>query len=201
MRELPDFSETDAALAGARRVSGRIERKSAAGGRRTGVVDRPVDNLAASSAGANVFRSHDVLVIFRGDAGAIDARAETGGGDVIDPGIDVGFLLGQHASALLLIKEDDGMRGKAFAAGGSNGSLSVGNADFLCVGDGFQFSVKASVEEDEESEACGFDGGAVAAPSVGAFAGRIVEPVASVGERLVESLQVGVSGVGVAVEA
>ena len=36
-------------------------------------------------------------IIFCGDARAVDASAESGGGNRVDPGVDVGFLLRQHA--------------------------------------------------------------------------------------------------------
>src|SRR5271170_3594109 len=88
LRELPYFREAYATLSWAWRVSGRIYRKSTAGCGRAGVVDRPVDNAAASSALANIFRGHDIAVIFRFDAGAIDAGTESGGDDTVDPGID-----------------------------------------------------------------------------------------------------------------
>ena len=195
--ELPDFGERNAAPGGACRVS----RKTAAGCGRAGVVDRPVDDVASARASADIFGGDDVAVVFRGDAGAVDAGAESRGRDAVDPGVDVSFLLGQHASALLLVEEDDGMRGKTFLAGGGCGGLRVGVANFLCVGDRFQFRVDAAVEEHEESEAGGFNGGAVAGPGIGVLAGRIVEPVAGVGEGLTQGFQVVVPGVGVAVEA
>jgi Fe-S cluster assembly iron-binding protein IscA len=44
---------------------------------------------------------------------------------------------------LLLIEKDDGVRGKAFAARGSDGGLRIGVAELGCVGDGFQFGVSA----------------------------------------------------------
>src|SRR5712691_2089071 len=117
LRELPDFGEGNAALRGIR----RMRRKNAAGRGRTRVIDRPVDDLASGGAVTNVFGSDHVAVIFCGHAGAVDAGAESGGTHGVNPGIDVGFLLGQHASALLLVEEDDGVRGKAFTVGGSGG--------------------------------------------------------------------------------
>jgi len=202
LRELPNVREADAAFGG----TWRRFRKSAAGRGRTRVIDRPVDDVvcgagALARVGANIFGGDDVVVIGRWDAGAVDARAESSGGNAIDPRVNVGFLLGQHASALLLVEEDDGVRGKAFAARGSGGGLCVGVAELACVGDGFQFGVEASVEEHEKTEARGFDGGAVSGPGVRFFAGRIVEPVAGVGESLVQGFEIGVAGVGVAVEA
>ena len=68
LRELPDFGEGNAALRGIRRMSGRIYWKRAAGCWRARIVDRPVNNLASSSGLPNIFRSNNVVVIFRGDA-------------------------------------------------------------------------------------------------------------------------------------
>src|ERR1700678_3381224 len=147
--ELPHISEADSALSGGWRVIGR---KCAAGSGRAGIVDRPVDDLARRGILANVFGGDDVAVIRGGDARAIDAGAESGGRDGVDPCVDVGFLLGQHASTLLLVEEDDRMRGKAFAVRGSGGGLRVSIAELRGAGNGFQFGrfklrIEASVEE------------------------------------------------------
>ena len=115
LRELPDFGESNTALSRAWRASGRIYRKRAAGRGRADIVDRPVNDLASGGALANVFGGNYVAVVSSGNAGAVNAGAESGGGDGVDPGVDVGFLLGQHASALLLVEEDDSGRGKALA--------------------------------------------------------------------------------------
>src|SRR3984957_1432964 len=197
LRELPDLGEANTAFAGAGWPLG----KSTARRRRARVVNRPVDDLPSAGALTNFFRGHDIAVVCSGDARAVDASAESGGGDAVDPGVDVRLLLGQHASTLLLVEEDNGLRGKAFPACGSRGSLRVGLAKLRGVGDRFQFAIEPAVKEPEESEAGGFDGGALAAPSVCSLAGRIIEPVAGIGKGLVQSFQVGVAGVGVAVEA
>lgn len=197
LRELPDLGEANTAFGGAGWPLG----KSTARRRRARVVNRPVDDLPSAGALTNVFRGHDIAVVCGGDARAVDASAESGGGDAVDPSVDVRLLLGQHASTLLLVEEDNGLRGKAFAVGGGRGSLRVGLAKLRGVGDQFQFSIEPSVEEDEESEPGGFDGGAVAGPGVRSLARRIIEPVAGVGERLMQGSQINVPGVGVAVEA
>src|SRR5258708_13690198 len=147
LRELPDFGEADGALGGA----WRRFRKRAAGRGWAGIVNCPVDDMASGSAVANVFGCNNVAVIFRGDAGAVDAGAESGGGDGIDPGVDVGLLLRQHAAALLLIEEDDGLRGKAFAAGSSCGGLGVGAPQFFGVSDGFHVGLHSPVDEPQDS--------------------------------------------------
>ena len=137
LRELPDFREPDAALGWAWRVSGRTYRKRAAGCGRAGVVDRPVNDLAASSAVANIFRGHYIAIVFRRNAGAVDASAEPRGGDAVNPRIDVGLLLGQHAAALFLVEKDDGFVWKAFAVGCCSGSLRIGVAELRGVGNRF----------------------------------------------------------------
>ena len=59
LRELPDLREVDAALDGI----GRMCRERTAGRWRTGVVDRPIDDLARTGPLANIFRRDYVLVI------------------------------------------------------------------------------------------------------------------------------------------
>ena len=201
LRVLPDLGEADTALYWAWGMSGRIYRKCTAGRGRAGIIDRPIDDLAASRILADIFRGDDIVVIFRCDPGAIDSGTESGGDHTVDPGVDISLLLWQHASALFLVEEDDGVRGKPFAAGGSGGGMRIGVAELRCASDRFQFCIEASIEEDEESEACGFNGSAVASPGVRLLAGRMVEPVAGVGESLVQGFQIGVAGVGIAVEA
>src|SRR5580658_1812314 len=131
LRELPDFGEGHATLG----RTGRVRRKGAAGRGRAGVVDRPIDDLASSGALANVFDSDNVIVVRSRDAGAVDAGAESAGSDGIHPGIDIRFLFGKHASALLLVEEDDGLHGETFLACGSGGSVRVGVAKSRCAGD------------------------------------------------------------------
>src|ERR1700684_2694391 len=201
LRVLPDLGEGDAAFGGAGRLRGRICRKRTSGGGWARIVDGPVDDVASGGVDTNIFRSHDVVVVRGGNAGAVDAGAESGGGDAIDPGVDVGLLFREHASTLLLVEEDNGLRGETFAARGGGGGLRVGLAEARGFRDGFQFGVEASVEEHEESEAGGFDDVAMAGPGIGLFAGRMVEPVAGVGERFVQGFEVCVAGVDVAVEA
>src|ERR1700734_614289 len=112
LRELPDFGEANAAVGWVLRARG----KNAARRGRACIVDRPVNDLPSTGALANIFRGHDVRIILIRDAGAVDAGAESGGCNAVDPGVDVGFLLGQHTSALLLVEEDDCACGKAFLA-------------------------------------------------------------------------------------
>src|SRR5208282_551416 len=197
LRELPDLSEANSALGGAGRTGWEVASRSG----RAGIVGDPISDVATGSVRANVFRSHNIAVIRSGDAGAVDTGAESGGRDRVDPGVDVSFLLGQHAPALLLIEEDDGLRRKAFAPRGSDGGLRVGVPKLGCVGNGFQFGVQTSVEEHEESEASGFDGGTMAGPGVRFLAGRIVEPVSRVRKSLPQDFQVRIAGISVAVEA
>lgn len=64
----------------------------------------------------------------------------------------------------------------------------------------FQLRIKTSVEEDEKPESGRFHGSAVAGPTVGIFAGGVIKPIASVCESLAQSLQIGVTGIVVAIE-
>ena len=149
----------------------------------------------------DVIGSHDIAVVTCGDTRTIDASAESGAGNGVHPGIDICLLLREHAPALLLIEKDDGSRGEAFAARGGRSGMRIGLTKHHRVRHSFEFSVQASVKEHEKPESGGFDGGAVATPAIRLFAGRIVEPVAGVGESLVQGFEVGVAGVGIAVEA
>src|SRR5438132_7324252 len=99
LRELPQFGEPNPALGGARRTL----RKTATGRGRTGIVDGPVHDAPASGILTYVFSRDDVPVICSSDTGAINPGPKSSSGDAVDPGIDVSLLLGQHASALLLI--------------------------------------------------------------------------------------------------
>ena len=160
-----------------------------------------VGETPSASVLTNVFGGDDVVVVFCGNAGAVNAGAESRGCNAIDPRENIGFLLGEHASALLLVEEDDRLFGESLTACGHDGGVRVRLAEAGGVGDGFQFGIKAPVEEDEESEAGGFNCSAVADPGVRFLAGRIVEPVSRVGKSLAQSFQVGVAGIVVAVEA
>src|ERR1700722_17347992 len=117
LRELPDLGEANPALGGAGWPIG----KSTARRGRARVVNRPIDDLPSAGALTNVFRGHDIAVVCSGGARGVDGSAESGGADAVDPSVDVRLLLGQHASTLLLVEEDSGLRGKAFAVGGNRG--------------------------------------------------------------------------------
>src|SRR5208337_3680150 len=110
---------------------------------RAAVINRPINNLARFSlcgAGTlardsvrncisrmreNVFGGNYVAVVCRRNAGAINSRAESGSSNLVNPCINVGLLLGQHAASLLLIEENDGCPRKAFAPRGCRGSPRV----------------------------------------------------------------------------
>src|SRR5579859_1406218 len=111
LRELPHFGETNSAV---RRIGWAL-RKSAPGRRWAGVIDGPVSDLARAGALANVFGSHYFLGIGRRLAGAIDSWAESCRDYAVDPGKDVGLLLGQHAATLLLIEENDSVARESLA--------------------------------------------------------------------------------------
>ena len=76
----------------------------------------------------------------------------------------------------------------------------VGAAQPSRMGDRFKFRIQAAVKKDEEAEACGLHGGAMSGPRVGRFSGRIVQPEAGVGEGLMQSREVCIAGIDVAIE-
>lgn len=121
--ELPNLCEIDATL---RRTKWRIwERASRR--RRTYVISHEVLNSSAARILSNVIGGDDgsSIIFFGGDSGTINAGAKTCGGDSIDPGVDVGFLLRQHASTLFLIEKNYGSRRKALMASRHDGSMCV----------------------------------------------------------------------------
>src|SRR5580658_2832215 len=146
--ELPDLGERNAAL----RWGWRVSRKCTSGRRWTSVVDRPINNLAPRGMLANIFGRNYFFIIGRSRARTIHSRAESGCGDAFNPRVDVSLLLGQHAAALLLIEKDDGPCRKPFAPRRGHCGLSVRLSHPRCIGFGFQFRVKPSVEENQKSE-------------------------------------------------
>src|SRR4029077_1885659 len=150
---------------------------------------------------ANVFGGNGVFAIGGARAGAINSGAESCDADGINPCVDVGLLFREHAPALFLIEEDDCAAGKALAPGRRGGDEGVGLTQMLRVNDGFQLREETPVEQDEESESGRLHRGAMSSPGIRGRSGRIVEPVPSVGKRLTQSLESGVAGILVAVEA
>jgi hypothetical protein len=197
--ELPDAGKINTTFSRTWRVLG----KGASRRRRAGVIAHPERNLSRPCVSADVLSGDDVLAAFfcSGYPRAIYPGAETSGGYAVHPGIDVGSLLGEHAPPLLLVEEDNGSPGKAFATGRGGSGLGVGLAKSGCVGDRFQFGVETAVVEHEKTKACRFQGSAFARPGIGARAGWMVEPVSGEGESLPECFEVLVPGVVIAVEA
>src|SRR4029077_1518425 len=105
--------------------------------------------MALAGALPDVFGRHDVAVIFRGHTRTVNAGAKSSRGNGVDPSIDIGLLLRQHASTLFLIEEDDGLRGKPFSARSGSGGVCVGLTDTRRMGQGIQFTIEASVEGKE----------------------------------------------------
>ena len=91
-------------------------------------------------------------------------------------------------------------RAKAFAGRRRNGGLRVRLPKALGVCDCFQLRVEPAIEQHEKSESRRFDCGAMSGPTVRGFSGRIVQPIPGVGKSLVQSFEVGVAGVFVAVK-
>src|SRR5580704_6583039 len=142
--KLPDIGKIDAALRGVR----WLLRKRAPRRGRTGVVGYEIDDLAPAGVLANVVGGDDgsAVIFLGGNAGTVDSGAETGSDHAVDPGVDVGFLLGQHASPLFLIKKDDGVARESFAMSGRYRDLRIGFAERGRAGNGLQFCVEPTVE-------------------------------------------------------
>lgn len=101
---------------------------------------------------ADIFGCNNIPIIRRRNARTINSCAESSRNNAVNPGVNVGLLFGQHASALLLIKKDDGPARKAFLTRGCSGSPRIGPADQLCIAYRFQFGVQAAIEQHKKSE-------------------------------------------------
>ncbi len=165
------------------------------------VVGGPEDNLAPARVLSNVLGGDDVAAVWSRHAGTVDSGTESSRGDAVNPGIDVSVLLGQHASALLLIEKNNRCTWEPFSAGCSRGGLRVRLSDPGSIGDGFQCGIEPSVEQNQESETRRLDGAAMPDPIVRRKAGRVVEPISGVGKSLPQRFEVSVARIFVAVEA
>src|SRR5450755_2497734 len=115
--------------------------------------------------------------------------------------MDVSSLLRQHASALLLIEKNNRAGAKTFAARGGCGSLRIRLAQLRSSPGTLELGVESAIEQQQESKSRGRDCASLSRPRVVVFAGWIVQPVSGEGKRLAQSLQVGIAGIAVAVEA
>ena len=199
LRELPDFGECDAAFRGAWRFSG----KGTAGRGRAGIIGDEVNNASVCSVLANVVGSYnaDSWRFLRGDAGTIDACLKSGSVDDVNPAVDISFLLRQHASALFLVKKNYCSGGEAFSVYCKNGCLGVGFSQFSGAAYILQFRVEPSVEQHQKSEPGRFQRLPLADPTVAFFSRRVIEPVTSEREGLVQGSKVAVARVIIAVKA
>lgn len=189
----------------AHREWGRLEGAARSGG--AGVLVDPEGDRVEVADGDLVA---DVLGGGEGVAGAVgdglaadvNAGAEVGAGDGLGPGEEVAHLLGEHAAAFFLVKEENGVGGEVLAGGGGDGCFAIFTAEGVGrdVG-GPDLLVELAVGEDEEAEAGAEDFVALAEPLVGARAGGIGEPVADEVDVLAEGGERGVTGVLVAVHA
>ena len=184
------------------RREGRLPGKGASRRRGTSVVRHPILDLPRLGMLTNVVGGNHPHSsrLFESDAGTVNAGAETTRDDSVDPGIDVGLLLGKHAAALFLIKKEDGPGSKALATGGGDRLPSVGGAELSGVQGILQCGVKSAVEKHEKPESGRLQHLPFASPVVGGRAGRRVEPETHVGKSLAKRFQVRVAGIVVAVK-
>src|SRR5580704_4160605 len=105
LSKLPYFGKWNSSVDGTRRSFG----KSAPRRGWAGIVRDPVRDLSCAGVPADIVRCNDIFAtLFCGrNARAVNSSAKAARGDSVDPRINVGFLLGQHASALFLVEEDD----------------------------------------------------------------------------------------------
>src|SRR5579862_5885080 len=121
--ELPDVSETSPAFLWRRR--GLCGDTSGCWG--TGIVGYEIENLSSVGVLLNVIGGDNpASSTFRScNSRAVNASTEAIRGNGVYPAIDVGFLFGQHAAALLLIEKDDRVAGESLAFGGCHSALRV----------------------------------------------------------------------------
>src|SRR5580704_1014780 len=114
--KLPAVRDGNAALGG----SGHWLGKGTSWRRWAGVVRDPIRNLPSRSVLPDIFSGNDrhTALLFRSNAGAINAGAETCRGHLVHPGIDIRLLHGQHPSAFFLVEKDDRAGGESFVARG-----------------------------------------------------------------------------------
>ena len=105
----------------------------------------------------DIFGSHNIAAVGCRYSGTIDARPKSRSDDRVDPGKDVGFLLGQHSTTLLLIEKNNSGAREAFARRCRSGSLRVRLPKALGVRHCFQLRVESAIEQHEKSESRGLD--------------------------------------------
>src|SRR5216684_3465981 len=112
LRELPDGGVRDAAGG----WGWRIVRDDATGCGRASVVVDKVGEVALAEVVANVVGSDDghAVAFADGHSGAIDSCAITGARECIDPGAQVGVILGGQAATLLDIQKNNRVGRKSF---------------------------------------------------------------------------------------
>src|SRR5215469_3491150 len=198
LRVLPDAGKADSACRGGGRFPESASRR-----RRAGIIGDPESHVALADESENVFgRSHHRAGVFLGgDPGAIDAGPKTMGAHGIDPGLNVVTLLGQHASALFLVKKDDGRSRESLSPGGGDGPSGIAAPQCPGVRNLLKLCVQTPVKEDKKAESAPFQCLALSLPVVKARPGRIVEPVACIGEGPAQGWESAIAGVVVAVES
>src|SRR5579864_6398005 len=149
----------------------------------------------------NIFGSDHVTVVRRGNSGTINPGTKSRRGNAVNPSVNVGFLLRQHASALLLVEKNNSVSRKTFPPCGCDCGARVGLSQACRVGYGFQLRVEPPIEQHQKSESRGLDRGPMSGPAVGLRPGSIVQPVSGIRESLFQSLKIGVAGIIVAIEA
>lgn len=196
LRKLPDIRESNAAL----RCIRRGFTKHTSRRWRTLVIGDEIDDLPAARVLADVIGGHYVVIIFRGDAGAINSGAMARCCNRIHPRIDVGFLFWQHASALLLIEKDNSSRGEAFTAGRGGGGMPIAGPKISSIRDRLQFCIQPSVEQHQKSKSRSIDRLAFANPAIRLFSGRIVQPISRERESLAQRMKTIVARIFVAIK-
>ena len=170
---------------------------------RAGIVYNPIPYLSSSCISLNIFRCNDGCpgTLSGSDPGAIDARGKMRGIHSIDPGMKIAALFRKQAPPFLLVEEDDRLRWKTFRPSGANCRRSVGTTQFGCIPGSFDLFEIAAIEQNEEAEPCRVERLSFSSPGICFRSGRIVQPIARIGEVQAESLQRRIARVFVAIES
>lgn len=194
---MPDLGKANPAG----RWAGRLVRKCASRGWRTGIVRSPVHNLARTRVLANVFRGDNVSLLARGHAGNVNSRTESGTDKRIHPGVNVSLLLREHAPSLLLIQKDQSARSKALSSGCTRRSRGISCTYCFGISDALQFCIKPPVKQDQKTKSRGLNRCAMTRPTIRRFSRRVIQPIATVGKSLPQSFEIVVAGILIAIES
>src|ERR1017187_5885184 len=150
LRVLPYFGIRNSALCGSRRWIG----KHAAGCWAAAIIADEEMNIPPSEVVAYIVGGHHRYFarLPKGDSRAVPSGAVASFDHAVDPGMNIGALLGKHAPSLLLIEENDGTLRKALRCCCSHGRCRVAGTNTGSIPGGFQLFVFTAIKEQKKPE-------------------------------------------------